>query len=511
MANPLAKARIFWKQQQFEKALQAMGEAVRQTPDDPRLLIEAGRSYGHRYQVERSLELLKKACRLGKDQYAIQHAAGESYLQLGKVDEAAGCFGRACQLAGHPQSNLQLAAICERQHQLDEADDLLAQTLAAEPGLGPALILQARIARRRGEMTRAESVLQAVITAGRAPTELLAEAWGELATLLDATEQHSDAWDAALRCKSHLLPLAQPQQEAATFVLNRCRRMVDTLTPAHFQRWTTASPEANSGLNPEGIASKRVALLTGFPRAGTTLLQRVLDAHPQIVSTEERDVLATVVLPNLGKGLPADSPIEQLLDDLTRDEIELNRAFYLSAMESLQPGPIEDRLHIDKNPSMTLMIPAMVRLFPELKLILAIRDPRDTVLSCFLRYLPLNPVSVCFLTLESTVERYLLDMGAWLKMREQLTSSWVEVRYEETVSDLQQTAQHVLAGLDLPWREEVLDYRQTQKSPVRSPTYEAVAKPIFGSSVGRWRHYQQQLAPILDKLGPLLQAYGYDQ
>jgi hypothetical protein len=179
-------------------------------------------------------------------------------------------------------------------------------------------------------------------------------------------------------------------------------------------------------------------------------------------------------------------------------------------MQGMLGEAIGGRLLIDKNPAMTVMIPPMKRVFPELKLVIALRDPRDVVVSCFLRYLPINPVSACFLTLERTVDRYILDMRAWLKMRD-LVSDWVEIRYEDAVADLAREARRAVAALGLPWDDTVLDYRErSQLKRVRSPTYEAVAKPIFQTALGRWRNYERFLAPALDKLAPLVKALGYD-
>jgi hypothetical protein len=158
---------------------------------------------------------------------------------------------------------------------------------------------------------------------------------------------------------------------------------------------------------------------------------------------------------------------------------------------------------------MTLMVPPMRRIFPELKLVIALRDPRDVVLSCFLRYLPVNPVSVCFLTLERTAERFALDMDAWLKIRE-MTHDWIEVRYEDVITDLRGQTQRTLAALGVPWNESILEYRQrNERKHVRSPSYDEVSRPIFTSSVGRWQNYERQLAPVLDRLAPLIAAFGY--
>jgi hypothetical protein len=255
----------------------------------------------------------------------------------------------------------------------------------------------------------------------------------------------------------------------------------------------------------------RLALLAGFPRAGTTLLEQVLDAHPHVISTEEKEIFSADIFPHLVEGRPPNAPIEQLLDELSDTQIASARTKYVAAIELMRCEPIGTRLHVDKNPAMNLMIPAMRRVFPELKLIIALRDPRDVVVSCFLRYLPINPVSVCFLTLERTVDRFSLDMSAWLKMREMI-DDWTEVHYEHIVADLHREAGRVLESLSLPWDDAVLRYREhAQRKPVRSPTYEEVARPIFASSIGRWRNYERHLSPVLAQLAPLVKALGYER
>jgi len=195
---------------------------------------------------------------------------------------------------------------------------------------------------------------------------------------------------------------------------------------------------------------------------------------------------------------------------VTPSELLEQRRRYLRYMAAALGEPIEGRLHLDKNPSIVMLIPGMLRLFPECKLLVAIRDPRDVVISCFMRFLPLNTVSVQFLTLESTARRYVRDIDAWLKLRAILSSPWLEVRYEDTVDDLAGEARRVLEFLGVGWEEAILSYRDRLRDrQVNSPTYESVAKPIYRSAVGRWRHYQEHLAPLLDMLEPYVESFGY--
>jgi len=146
-----------------------------------------------------------------------------------------------------------------------------------------------------------------------------------------------------------------------------------------------------------------------------------------------------------------------------------------------------------------------------MRIVFALRDPRDVVLSCFMQRLPLNAVSVHYLTLEAAAQKYARSMRAWLKLREVIKNPWIEVRYEETVADLPGQARRVLEFLDLPWDDAVLDYRRTaEQKNVHSPTYEAVTKPLYSSSIGRWRNYERQLEPCLKILQPYVEAFGYE-
>jgi hypothetical protein len=126
-----------------------------------------------------------------------------------------------------------------------------------------------------------------------------------------------------------------------------------------------------------------------------------------------------------------------------------------------------------------------------------------------MQYLPLNTNSVCYLTLERAARRYAQDMGTWLKLRERIQSPWLEVRYEDCVSQLEREARRALEFLDLPWDPQVLQYRERLKSKaVSSPTYEAVSRPLYTSAIGRWRNYRKYIEPCLEVLQPCIKAFG---
>jgi hypothetical protein len=129
-----------------------------------------------------------------------------------------------------------------------------------------------------------------------------------------------------------------------------------------------------------------------------------------------------------------------------------------------------------------------------------------------MRYLPVNTVSVRFLDIVRTAERYALDMSAWLRYRELIDVPWCQVRYEDAVADAEAQVRRALDTLGLSWNNQVLTYRErlmTTKK-VTSPTYEAVAQPIYTKAIGRWKNYERLLEPALATLEPFIKEFGYD-
>jgi hypothetical protein len=175
-------------------------------------------------------------------------------------------------------------------------------------------------------------------------------------------------------------------------------------------------------------------------------------------------------------------------------------------------NPVGHRLLIDKNPGIHHFIPALIRIFPEIKFIIALRDPRDVVLSCFVvPHWPLIAGNVDFLNLEGTVRAYTRVMGTWLKLKPLIKNPFLEVRYEDMVDDLEPVARKTLDFLGVPWDARVLAFDQhARQKGVRSPTYADVTQPVYKRARGRWHHYRKYLEPHLEKLEPFVKAFGYE-
>jgi hypothetical protein len=169
-----------------------------------------------------------------------------------------------------------------------------------------------------------------------------------------------------------------------------------------------------------------------------------------------------------------------------------------------------ERLLVDKNPALNVLIPTVVRIFPEAKFLIALRDPRDVCLSCFMQPLTPNPVSSAYLSLEGTVTQYLSVIGFWRTLVPRLRNPFLEVRYEELVDDLEGVSKRALDFLGIRWDDRVMRFDEHARSkPLRSPSYAEVSQPVTKRAVGRWQNYRRHIEPYLARLEPMLRTLGY--
>jgi tetratricopeptide (TPR) repeat protein len=465
-------------------------------------LIDGSRAMGARFEITRAEKMLEKLTQFAGSKPDILHLAGQSYRMIFRPEKAMECFERVLRISKEiPDVYLELAILYERRHRLEDALRLIEDCLRLDPEYFEAQLFKARLLRRMKDESGSERLLRKLAAEKQAHPMACAQAWAEIAQMLDRREEFSEAMEAMLRCKKILLQSEGPLIDESKAVLGHLSRLAESLTSQHFTRWTNAT---------SSFPQERTAILTSFPRSGTTLLEQVLDSHSDVVSSDEREAFARDIFPAMWQTPTSPLPTAEALDAIPPERLMLLRRRYLDYMAAALNEPIAGRMHLDKNPPLTLVLPGFLRLFPQTRVIFALRDPRDVVMSCFMQYLPLNPNSVCFLTLERTARRYANDMRVWRRLREIIASPWLEVRYEDSVANMEREARKAVAFLGLEWEEQMLQYRERLKDKaVGSPTYEAVTQPLYTRAIGRWKNYQKFLEPYLEILQPHVEAFGY--
>lgn len=496
-----------WSRLDYEKSEELLRQRQKLSPRDPRLLLDLGFQSGLRCDYPKAIEYFEKAIRVAGWQTAAFTAAGFHCLNFSQPKLAKGYFERALKKnPGAVEILAPLASIYERLGQLDEAAELAARTIALDASNKNVRLVQAMVWRRRKRIEEAESVLRDIASQPEADLWLGAHINYELGFNLDQQGRYDEAVAAFLAAKKILAPVAANELAKRPIILNQRRAQAEAVSREVLQRFHKGGEKL--------LPASRIAFLVGHPRSGTTLLEQVLDAHVDAISSEESTVFIKEAMRSPLRTLLRNEPNHNIIEVLERsgdETLQKARATYLRFTESFLGEPVAGRLLLDKNPSLTPLIPSISRIFPESRFLIALRDPRDVCLSCFMQPLPINSVSASYLTLADTIAEYASVMDFWLTIRGKMSAPWLEVRYEDMVNDLEPVARHVLEFLGLPWNENVLAFDQHAKSKiVRSPTYAAVAQPIYKTAKGRWRNYEKYLEPHLAQLEPFIKAFGYE-
>jgi len=502
------QAQAAWNGGRHSDAFRFYERALVHDPKNATLIVEVARAYGQRYDYQRAYELIDRADALAPKDVQVQGAIGELYIKLQDFRAAEQCYRHL--LTQNPdrkrrvRAQVALARIYERLHRTSAAAAIVEQAIHDWPEHPNANFYAAKLLRRNGESEAAVAAFEQLTERTDVAAEVKANAWYEIARHLDEAGEYDQAFEALLAAKNSYQGQSEKEWRTANKIAENNELMLSTITKEHFQRWADRSSEV-------APLPSRLAWLIGHPRSGTTLIEQVLDSHAGLVSADELDVLARCVYPELGSRTSAGGAAPQMLDGAAGQDVDQARFDYWQKVEAALREPVDGRILLDKNPELTLLLPMICRTFPESRVLFALRDPRDVVVSCFSQSLPLNSVSVHYLTLEDTAKKYAKMMNGWLQLREMINVDWIEIRYEETVDDLETQARRSLEFLGLDWDASVLDYHQrAQTKHIHSPTYESVTKPVYRSAMGRWRNYEKQLSPVFEILEPLVKAFAYD-
>jgi tetratricopeptide (TPR) repeat protein len=491
------------KRGDLQQGIEIFERASRLDPANWRLRLQSGRAHGFNFDPAAAERCFEQAVRIAPCKTEALATAGRLAIEFGRHQMAEDYFRRALeQKDATPDTVARLAELYERLHRAEDAAAMVERALRLDNACPLARLIQAKLHRQAGRLAEAEQALRPILTT--ADRELRVRGFYELGGICDRQGRYDEAMTAFMEAKALLLPDAPPLLAQLQPIIRYVKEMENNVSAEMLQRWFDFGRE----LQP----AHRLAFLGGHARSGTTLLEQVLDSHPDIVSAEETRIFYDKAYHPITRRMPPGTPMLAALDAAPVESLRQARERYLLAMELHLGNPVGHRLLIDKNPDYQVLILPLVRIFPEIKLIVAIRDPRDVVLSCFMQaQWPLNTGNVTLLNLEDTVEIYTRVMGIWRTLAPLIKNPCLEVRYEDMVNDLESVAHKTLDFLGVPWDARVLGFDEhARQKVVRSPTYADVTKPIYKGAVGRWRNYQKYLEPQLEKLEPFVKAFGYE-
>ena len=516
----LKQARTAFLQNRVDEALRQYEKLAKAYPDHLPIQAELAQIYTRLHMTEPASQLLQKLQRQHSADARTLILDGQNYKLLGNGRAAVQTFKLAL-LCHLPQDSeilvrTEIALASERLNDLTEAKLHVEWLLQSAPEKGATQYIAGLVSSRSSDWRSAESCLRKSIEL-TAPTEILSvQAKFELANVLDKQGRWLEAFQLLVQAKQVPLPNRHEARQKSNWVAALTTEITTRIQPQHFEQWQRAAD--SSGVD----FGRHYCLLTGHPRSGTTLLEQILDSHPAVASADESSALLHALFNPVVFGnnpLAAEpQPItgntwdsaDLILSSVSQSTINTGLVQYRQRLEQLSGNSISSHVLLDKNPEALVMLPVLQRSLPAAKVIVMIRDPRDVCLSCFQQFLPMNAVSINYDTLEKTALKYSRTMNLWLAMRPHLKLDWLEVRYESLVADPAHESRRVLEFLGLEWDPGVLKFTQhVRTKTVRSPSYHAVANPVYQSSQGRWRNYESYFERALPILQPVVDALGY--
>jgi tetratricopeptide (TPR) repeat protein len=389
-----------------------------------------------------------------------------------------------------------LAVLAVQRGDAKKAREFAARALAIDPRDQAAAIALAQAALQQMDIPAAEQALAALSRNQDLGPVNRAFALSLAGDVLDAQGRAAEAFVAYTQSKQTLREAYAPAMAKVESVRAREVRLAEYFRGADSSSWRSAA-----------IPGQRThVFLVGFPRSGTTLLGQVLASHPDVQTMEER----TCLMDSAAEFFGSDSGLD-LLAGLSQDELDPWRARYWQRVAESGMTPSRP-VFVDKMPLNAVFLPLIARLFPHARILFALRDPRDVVLSCFRRRFAMNAGMFEFTRLDSTAAYY----GAVMRLMKVYSGKFAlhtfEARHETLVGDFAGEAARVCALLGLEYRDEMADFsKQAQSRNIDTPSSAQVALGLNEAGVAQWRRYARELEPVLPLLAPFVAQFGYPE
>lgn len=482
----------------YEKVLQA-------NPNHPAALVGLGIVIGRLGRPLEGIESARRAIVAEPNNGRFLVGLADLHHLAGQCEESLEYAKRAVEVDPTIESaHCLIANNLAQLQRIDEAILHLAEFIGQHRNATNARITHAHLLIQLGRFDEARIQLEAILGSPGLLMHSRCIAMHELSVALDKTQDYQAAFD--LHQEQGRLRLTTP--EAKQF--NRFSRpalIAGYRKAADRQRFARL---ARNTFDPE-TEEHTPAFLVGFPRSGTTMTELMLAAHPGIVTTGERPFLASV-RSEWARCVGGSNDFAGMFDRLTRDHlVHLRRHYWDQVRKSFDSGDWESgTLLVDKSPLNIIDLGLINAVFPDAKIVVALRDPRDVCISCLFRDFRLSHATIHLLTIEDIAEFYSLVMGLYLHLKSVLSLSLIENRYENTTRDPEGAARSMIRHLDLDWDARMLEFhKRPREDHVTAISRSAAGRLLDDRAVARWKNYEPRMQTVLPKLRRYIEAFGY--
>ncbi|MDG2321114.1 MAG: sulfotransferase [Rhodospirillaceae bacterium] len=479
-------------------ALESAQAQAAKFPKDPEVMALFGECLLKVGAYTVAIEKFLAALSLGKDSFDIRMRLGGAYLKLNQFQSAIEHYKEAVVHGpGNLVAKVNLAIALERANQIGELQDLIVEILEIDSENIEGRLIAATVQRRKGDYEQGIHFLEDLRLDKATPLQAT-RCLFELAQLYDRAERSEEAFKtftAANRLQSNGSGFDQ------SIANNFKEHVAYERKKLHRQESLSAAAVSDTQDRPDPT------FLIGFTRSGTTLLEQILGAHPDLDVLGEKPIFTRVYQDFVAM----EEAQEKLGATVSLDQLSYLKETYTDSV-SAYLGAAPKHHFVDKlalNLTKTRLIQAM---FPKSKYIFALRHPCDVCLSNFMQSFFLNDATANFLNFEDAIRVYDQVMKLWAQASALFNLNTHIVRYESLVGDFESTTRQIFEFLELDWNDQVLNYTDhaKQSEGITTPSYQDVVQPIFTRSQYRWVRYADKFEPFRPILEPHVHRFGYD-
>ncbi|MEX6634435.1 tetratricopeptide repeat-containing sulfotransferase family protein [Hyphococcus lacteus] len=453
-------------------AASAFGSVTKLSPSHAAAWAQLARIFMRMGQPARAEQALVKATMAGTDDPAVEDLIGVVASLLGNQREAKKWYQRAATKA--PDRAAYGVNLASAQTFLGETDD-------AEKTLNNLLSRHGDIAQAHwllSSLRKAETTDRADILMDKANRAKDAHSKAFLGYAAGKEYEDCEAWSEAFSAFSLG---AKAKHSTLTFDEKKEDAMFAALMNIFSKDWAEKRRAGHDDPAP--------IFVVGQPRTGTTLIERIITSHSMVESAGELQQFGLSVH-RLSKGSFKDRWTPEAIEaSATIDPAALGREYLRASM----PMRKNAAHFVDKLPGNYLHVPLILAALPNARIVHLTRDPMD---SCFASFKQLFAEAYHHSYDQAEMARHHLRyarlMAHW---REVFPGQFLDVSYEKTVSDLEPNARRLIDFLGLRWEDQCLEFH-TQRSAVATASAVQVREKLHQRSVGRWRCYDNKLAPM---------------
>lgn len=499
----MQRGKVLLRLGRIEEAIDDLRRVIGRNPNDAEGHCELASALEMRGQVEEAISHYDQARRIEPRSRRASLQLGRLLGGMGRFAEAEACYRQALiYTPDGPRLHYGLADALRYEGRYDDALAVFKEVLQRHPENAVAMAGMADLYERKGEYAEAYAWVRRVIDAGAAPATA--------ADVLLRLCRDYDCCDEAVALANQLLTsgsLSQDARRRLHFALGRHYdkvgrfdaafaefQLANSLVGHHFDCDKHIeqvdgliggfSIEALAKMPRASVRSERPIFIVGMTRSGTSLVEQILSSHRQILGGGELHEINAIV-----QSLPA-TLYPLCMDSVSQETIDALAKRYLGRLNVLSG---EAARVADKMPGNFQNLGLIAITLPGARVIRCLRDPLDTCLSTYFQdFGPSHPYA-----------SDLRNIGVFYKEYERLMAHWIEVldipilevRYRELVADQERVSREMIEFCGLEWDDHCLLFHETKRS-VATASYDQVRRPMYETSIERWRNYEKHLEPL---------------